>query len=87
MRLETGSVLPRVQTFDVEDPGVLHGAVQYRAGAQLRADPQVPLVWLELRDEYRRAAALVSLQYLKEVHSIERVFDRHKSSKTSRFSF
>ena len=46
---------------------MLHGPVQYRVGAQLRVDPQVPLVGLQLRRDERRAAALARLQQWPEL--------------------
>lgn len=57
---------------------MLHGAAQYRVGAQLGVDPQVPLVGFELRGEHRRAAPLPGLQYLEQVDRVERVLGRRR---------
>ena len=51
---------------------MLHDPVQDRVGVQLGADPQVPLVGLELRREERGATTLASLKYLEQVHGVER---------------
>lgn len=57
---------------------MLDGAAQYRVGAQLGVDPQVPLVGFELGGEHRRAAPLPGLQYLEQVDRVERVLDRRR---------